>query len=136
MREMWRIRVGMRGMGWECGCGESAWECRESGWECKKCGESGWRRRESRWKPKYIGRNGKFKVWGEVRIIENEHICESLVSHIWSGAFLLNFGHISHNVCLFFHWFWTGKYRLERLSKMEDLCHFQINSFSSSFLDL
>ena len=25
MREMWRIRAGMRGMRWECGYGESAW---------------------------------------------------------------------------------------------------------------
>ena len=23
-------------MGWECRCGESAWESRESGWKCKK----------------------------------------------------------------------------------------------------
>ena len=37
------IRVGMQGMGWECGCGESAWECGESGWKCETCGESGWR---------------------------------------------------------------------------------------------
>ena len=35
------IRVGMRGMEWECGCGESAWECGESGWKYEKCGESG-----------------------------------------------------------------------------------------------
>ena len=25
MREMWRIRAGMRGVRWECGYGESAW---------------------------------------------------------------------------------------------------------------
>ena len=39
----WRIRVGMRGMGWECGCRESAWECGESSWKYKKCEESGWK---------------------------------------------------------------------------------------------
>ena len=31
MREMRRIRVEMRGMGWECGCGELAWEWGKSG---------------------------------------------------------------------------------------------------------
>ena len=36
MREMRRIRVGMRGMRWECGCGESAWECGECVWKCKR----------------------------------------------------------------------------------------------------
>ena len=25
-------------MGWECGCGESVWECWKSGWKCKKYG--------------------------------------------------------------------------------------------------
>ena len=34
-----RIRVGMRGMGWECGCGESVWECGKSEWKCEKCWE-------------------------------------------------------------------------------------------------
>ena len=47
----------MRGMGWECWCGESAWECGESGWKCKKCWESGWGCKISRWKLKYSGRN-------------------------------------------------------------------------------
>ena len=49
--------MGMRGGGWECGCGKSAWECGESGWKYKKCGELGWRCRESRWKLNYSGRN-------------------------------------------------------------------------------
>ena len=31
MREMGGIRAGIRGMGRECGFGESAWECGESG---------------------------------------------------------------------------------------------------------
>ena len=26
----------MGGMGWECGCRESEWECSESGWKYKK----------------------------------------------------------------------------------------------------
>ena len=43
----------------------------------------------------------KFKDWREFKIIENEHIFKDLVSHIWSGAFLVNFGHISHNIPLF-----------------------------------
>ena len=34
--------VGMQGMGWKCGCGESGRECGESGWEFEKCGESVW----------------------------------------------------------------------------------------------
>ena len=38
MREMRRIRVGMRGMEWEYGCGESAWECGKSGWKYGKFG--------------------------------------------------------------------------------------------------
>ena len=53
MRKIQRIRVGMRGMGWECGGGEPVWECGESGWKCKKCGKSGWQCRESRWKLQY-----------------------------------------------------------------------------------
>ena len=57
MREMGGIRAGIRGMGRECGFGESAWECGESGWKCEKCGESGWRCWESKWKLKYSDRN-------------------------------------------------------------------------------
>ena len=51
------IRKGMRGMGWQCGCGESAWGCGKSRWKYKKCGEPGWRCREPRWKHKYSGIN-------------------------------------------------------------------------------
>ena len=54
---MRRIRVGMRAIGWECKCRESARECGESRWKCKKNGESGCRCRVSRWKLKYSGRN-------------------------------------------------------------------------------
>ena len=35
---MRRIRVGMRGMEWEYGCGESVWECGKSGWKYEKFG--------------------------------------------------------------------------------------------------
>ena len=28
-------------MRWECGFGESTWECEESGWKCEKCGNQG-----------------------------------------------------------------------------------------------
>ena len=39
---MQRIRVGMRGMEWECGCGEPSCNCRKSRWKCEKYGESEW----------------------------------------------------------------------------------------------
>ena len=57
MREFRKIRVGMRGMRFECRIGKSTWECGESGWKYEKCGESGWPCWESRWKLKYSGRN-------------------------------------------------------------------------------
>ena len=41
MRKMRILGVGMRGMGWECRCEESVWECRESRAKYKKCVESG-----------------------------------------------------------------------------------------------
>ena len=31
----------MRGMGWECECGESAWDCGESGWKYENVGNQG-----------------------------------------------------------------------------------------------
>ena len=43
----------------------------------------------------------KYSEWREVKLIDNDYICKILVSHIWSGAFLANFGHISQNVFLF-----------------------------------
>ena len=61
----------------------------------------------------------KFKEWREVKVIEINHIFKNLVSHIWYGAILVYFEH---------YWFSIGKYRLGKLSKMEDLCHFYINS--------
>ena len=44
--------------------------------------------------------NDKFKGWKEDKIIENEHICKSLVPHTLSGAFIVNFGHIWQNLFL------------------------------------
>ena len=76
--------------------------------------------------------NSTGNEWRKVKIIENEHICKNLVSHIWSGAFLVNFEQPSRNVFLFFYWFWT-EYWLGRLSKMEGLYHFNINSLRHSF---
>ena len=35
--------------------------------------------------------NDKFIEWREVKILENELIFWNLVSHTWSGAFLVNF---------------------------------------------
>ena len=77
-------------------------ECGETGWKCEKCGESEW---ESKWKlsiavemtPNGNG-NDKFKEWREVRITENVH---TFVPHIWTGTFLVNFGHILHNLFVF-----------------------------------
>ena len=48
-------------------------------------------------------RNGKFKEWREVKVIENEHICKNLVLHIqfYKIYFQFYFGHISHNAFLF-----------------------------------
>ena len=101
MRTMRTIRVGMQGMEWEDGYGESEWQCEESAWKCEKCGESGCWCRKSRWKFNYSGEitwnsngNDKFKDWREAKIIK-------LLSHIWRGAFLVNFEHIYHNVFLF-----------------------------------
>ena len=45
--------------------------------------------------------NDKFKDWRKVKMIKNEPICRNLVSHIWSISFLVNYGHISHDVFLF-----------------------------------
>ena len=79
----------MRGMGWECGCGESAWECKEFGWKSKKCGnQSGDAGNQSgnlsiAVEMTYNSNgNDKFKEWREVKITESEHICKNLVSHI------------------------------------------------------
>ena len=76
--------------------------------------------------------NSTGNEWRKVKIIESEHICKNSVSHTWSGAFLVNFDQLSHNVFLFYYWFWT-EYWLGRLSKMGDLCHFNINSLRPSF---
>ena len=40
--------------------------------------------------------------WRKVKVIENEHICKTLVPNIWSRGFLVNFGHILHTVFLIF----------------------------------
>ena len=48
-------------------------------------------------------RNGKFKEWREVKVIENEHICKNSVLHIQFSKIYFYFylGHISHNAFLF-----------------------------------
>ena len=33
--------MGMRGMRWECGCGELTWDCRETGENAKHVGNQG-----------------------------------------------------------------------------------------------
>ena len=45
-------------------------------------------------------RNGKFKEWREVKVIENEHIRKNVFLHIqfYKTYFQFSFGHISHNV--------------------------------------
>ena len=53
MREIW---VEVRGMGWECRCRKSAWEC--TIWvEMQKLWGIGLLCRESRWKLNYSSRN-------------------------------------------------------------------------------
>ena len=49
------------------------------------------------------------------------------------GAFLVNIGHILHNLFLFLLNNFISKYRWGRLSKIEDLRDFHVNSCSSSF---
>ena len=82
MRKMRIIRVEMRGMGWGCGCGESAWECGNLGGNVKNVGNQGGNAGnqggnlriavEITWNS---NGNNKFKDWREVKII-------NLVSHI------------------------------------------------------
>ena len=79
----------MQGMGWECGCKESAWGCGESGWKYKNVRNQGggaWNQGEtlsiSVEMIQNSNRDDKFKEPGEVKIIENEHTCNDLVSHI------------------------------------------------------
>ena len=50
--------------------------------------------------------------------------------------FLLTLGMFLTMSLCFNCWFWTGKYRLWRLSKMKDLYQFHINVFSSFFRPL
>ena len=63
--------MGMRGMGWECGCRELLWECGESGWKYEKCdaGNQGGNLStavEITWNS---NGNDKLKDWREVKII-------------------------------------------------------------------
>ena len=72
--------------------------------------------------------NDKFKEWREVKIIENEHICKNLVLRINFTKFVFSFTLDIFCTMLFYfyYWIWTGKYRLERPSKMENLRVFHI----------
>ena len=81
----------MRGMGWECGCRESAWECGESGWKYEKCenqgGAAGNQGRSLSTAVEITQNsngNDKLKDCREVKII-------NLVSPFQSDAFLANF---------------------------------------------
>ena len=61
------------------------WECRECGWKDEKCGNAGNQVANSSIvveTTQTSNGNDKFKEWGEAKIIENEPICKSLVSHI------------------------------------------------------
>ena len=57
-------------------------------------------------------------------MIENEHICKNLVHTCDLVPFLLILAVFLTMSFCFYYWFWTGKYRFGRLSKMESLCHF------------
>ena len=75
-------------------------------------------------------RNGKFKEWREVKVIENEHICKNLVLHIqfYKIYFQFYFGNILHNAFLILLLNLDRKIRFGKAlrSKMEDLCVFHI----------
>ena len=69
----------------------------------------------------------------EVKIIENKHILLTQFDAFDLVPYLLDL-FIFRTLSFCFHYrFWTGKYRLRRLSKMKDLCHFHFNPFTSSF---
>ena len=79
----------MRGMGWECGCRESAWDAVNLDGNAKNVRNQGggaWNQGEtlciSVEMIQNSNRDDKFKEPGEVKIIENEHTCNDLVSHI------------------------------------------------------
>ena len=84
-------------------------EIRGMGWR-SRCRESAWECGKSGWK------------------IENEYFYKNVDSHIDLVILDIFPAMLFH----FYYWFSTGKYRLGRISKM-DLCHFRINSRSSSF---
>ena len=111
--------------------------CRESWWRYKKCVGSGWRCRDQGGNVSIVvemtqnsNGNDKFKELREFKMgafVKTQFHTFDLV------PFLLTLGIFCTMFFCFYYWFLTGKYRLGRLSKMEDLCHFHINSFGSSF---
>ena len=69
----------------------------------------------------------------EVKIIENKHILLTQFDAFDLVPYLLDL-FIFRTLSFCFHYrFWAGKYRLRRLSKMKDLCHFHFNPFTLSF---
>ena len=99
----------MQGMGWECRCRNSVWECKTSGWKCEKCenqgsdaGNQGGNLSIAVEMTQNCNGSDKFKERREVKIRENKYICKNLFSQISSVALLVSFGHILHNVFLFF----------------------------------
>ena len=84
-----RIRVGVQGMRWECGCGKSALECSDMGKNAKNVGNQGANAGNQGGNLSIavemtLNSNGhdKFKEWRELKTIENKCISKSLVSHI------------------------------------------------------
>ena len=68
---MRRIRVGLRGMGWERGCVESAWECGESGWKMWEMWENNAGNQDEKLCYLTLNSNGhdESKDWTEIKMI-------------------------------------------------------------------
>ena len=102
MREMWRIRVWSEE--WDGNAGNQCGNAGNLGGKLKNVenqgGDAGNQDGNGNGNGNSNG-NDKFKEWREVKIMENKHFCKTFISDISSGVFLVNFGHIKHNVFLF-----------------------------------
>ena len=107
---------------------ESAWECAESVWKCEECWKLGWQCRDQGGDvstaieiTKNNNENDKLKDRKKFKIKENEHICKNFLYTFDLVSFLLSLGIFLTTYFCLCYLLSTGKYRLGRLSKMEDL---------------